>query len=151
MRLSESLKKIAQKYNVDFSVFNFEITETALSNNTLVESQIAHLKKRGAHVSLDDFGTGSSNLARLTHFPFTESKLDMSLVWNYFETRNPIMKDVITIFKNQGLKIVAEGVETKEMAMALSGMNCDYLQGYYFSKPLPEEDFCHFISTFNAN
>ena len=150
MRLSEALEKIAQKYKVDFSVFNFEITETALSNNELVESQIAHLKKRGAHVSLDDFGTGSSNLARLTRFPFTESKLDMSLVWNYFETRNPIMKDVITIFKNQGLKIVAEGVETKEMAMALSGMNCDYLQGYYFSKPLPEEDFCHFISTFNA-
>lgn len=149
MNLASNLEKTAMKYGLDLSIFDFEITETGITNDQLIEYQFNRLIEKGAHISLDDFGSGNSNLERLVRFPFDVSKLDMSLVWNYFKGVNTIMEDVIHIFKNENQKIVAEGVETKEMVERLTAMQCEYLQGYYFSKPLPEEDFTNFVMKFN--
>ena len=73
----------------------------------------------------------------------------MSVVWDYFNGKDTFMLDMITVLKKQQLQIVAEGVETKEMVDALGDMDIEYLQGYYFSKPLPEELFTKYVKEFN--
>lgn len=96
---------------------------------------------------MDDFGKGSSNLYRLKDIDFDVVKLDMSLVWSYFEGDNKMLEDIVAMFKKENLKIVAEGIENKEMAKALTEMGCDYLQGYYYSKPIPMEDILVFLTS----
>lgn len=147
--LVERLKEIADMYEVDFSLFDFEITETAITNESLLQFQILTFAKYGASVSLDDFGTGNSNLQRLTLLPFNVAKIDMSLVWNYFDGKDSIMEDVIHMFQTKNLKIVAEGVETKEMVDGLTALGCDYLQGYYFSKPVEASVFDALLEKYN--
>ena len=143
--LVDSFKAIADSYNVDFGLFDFEITETVDDSSIMIDTQLPRFKDLGASISLDDFGSGSSNLTRLISYPIDVAKLDMGLVWNYFEGRDRIMESVITMFKNENLKIVAEGVETHAMGIKLSSMGCDYLQGFYFSKPLPMDEFDEYV------
>ena len=98
---------------------------------------------------MDDFGSGGSDIFRLLNYDFSLAKLDKSVVWKYFDHKSTVMTDIISMFKHEDLKIVAEGVETKEMVVALTELGCDYLQGYYFSKPLPAEEFLDFVIAFN--
>lgn len=148
--LIEDLKTRADSYGVDISRFHFEITETDIDESSLVDLQVDKLKKTGASIILDDFGKGTSNLERLLKYPFTVAKLDMMLVWNYFDGKNKIIKDVINIFKGENLMIVAEGVEEEYMVEKLFELGCDYLQGYHFSKPLPIDEFDKYIKEFNG-
>lgn len=138
-QLVHKFRQIASVYGVDLSVIEFEITESAMLNTALFDYQIKEFKKYNAHLVLDDFGMGSSNMQRLITYPFSTAKLDMSLVWSYFKGENHIMKHVIEIFKEQNLAIVAEGVEDQSMVKDLSEFGCEYLQGYYFSKPVPAD------------
>ena len=150
INLIESLYEIAMKYEIDFSIFDFEITETFVEQEQLVETQLKRFSQYGASLSLDDFGKGSSNLERLVNYPFSIAKLDLSLVWNYFNGTNKIMEDVIHIFKEEQLKIVAEGVEDEAMVHGLTSLNCNYLQGYYFAKALTMPEFDRYVSEFNG-
>jgi hypothetical protein len=97
---------------------------------------------------MDDFGTGYSSLGMLTHLPIDALKLDMSFIRSAFgETRDVRMIElIIDIADYLHVPVVAEGVETEEQYMVLKAMGCDYVQGYYFSKPVPPEEFDHFIS-----
>lgn len=103
------------------------------------------LLAEGAILSLDDFGTGYSNLMRINKFPFGDVKLDMSFVRTYFSDANPLLPAMVKSFQASGIKTTGEGIETKDMVEALTDLGCDILQGYYFSRPLPEQDFLAYM------
>ena len=131
----------AEKHGISLSMIDFEITETATADTAFMKEQMDQLIRCGASFSLDDYGMGFTNLARLLALPLSSAKLDKSVVWSYFRKENPIMEDLIRMFVNQDLKIVGEGVETEEMADGLQALGCDYLQGFHFARPMPAEEF----------
>ncbi len=148
--LVEELIDITNRYEVDRSMIVLEITETAAVEGS--ESIRRNMEKLiAAHFtfSLDDYGTGFSNTATIIQMPFSSVKIDKSVVWSYFQKKSTILPDLITMFMNQGLRLIAEGVETKEMVNALSHMKCSHIQGFYFSKPLPQREFIAYLWDFN--
>ncbi len=143
--LASELSHIAEKHDVPMNMIDFEITETAAEDFLSIQKQIYLLQKEGAELSLDDFGTGTSNLSRMMNLPIHVVKIDMDMAQAYFNNEAPFLPDLIRMFQNANMKIVVEGVETKEMKDMLMKMDCDYLQGYYFSKALPEKEFMNFM------
>jgi EAL domain-containing protein (putative c-di-GMP-specific phosphodiesterase class I) len=95
--------------------------------------------------SLDDYGTGFSNVIKIMSLPFEIIKIDKSIVWSYFRGENNYLKSIIGNFREQGFKVLAEGVETEEMASELERLGCDYEQGFYYSKPICETEFLRFL------
>lgn len=140
-QLTAEFSAIAQKYGVPMNMIDFEITESAADDAQEVQTQLVRLQTSGADLSIDDFGTGTSNLTRLIKLPIHVVKLDMSVARAHFNGETKILPDLVRMFKSAGLKIVVEGVETLEMKESLTEMGCDYLQGYFFSRPIPPEDF----------
>ena len=140
-QLTDEFSAIAKRYDVPMDMIDFEITESAADDAQEVQAQLIRLQKSGADLSIDDFGTGTSNLTRLIKLPIHVVKLDMSVARAHFSGETNILPDLVRMFKNAGLKIVVEGVETLEMKESLTEMGCDYLQGYFFSRPIPPEDF----------
>lgn len=151
LELADKLKKIADRYKVDFSNFRFEVTESYISNNDIMKIHIEKFKKYGAYIAMDDFGKGSSSLSRLREVDFDIIKLDMSLIWGYFYSEEDMLADVIDLLKKENFEIVAEGVETEDMAKVLSDMGCDYLQGYFFSRPVKAENLLSCIDEIDEN
>ena len=102
---------------------------------------------------MDDFGTGYSNFSQIVAVRYDLIKLDKSLVWPAFEEgnkqANTIMHACINMMLNLGMGIVAEGVETEEQAAELREAGVEHLQGFYFSKPIPEEPFLKYVKDFN--
>ena len=74
-------------------------------------------------------------------YSFSHIKLDMNIVWDYIRDRDSLLPALVQAFKQMGFSITAEGIETKEMAEAMADIHCDYLQGYYYSRPLPIDDY----------
>ena len=104
------------------------------------------LIKRGAIFSVDDFGTGYSNLIRVTTMPFKIIKIDKSILWDYFKTRDELVPSIYEIMNNRGFDLVTEGVETEDMHIWLKNQaRCKYEQGYYYSKPISEEEFIKYL------
>ncbi|MGN0712511.1 MAG: EAL domain-containing protein, partial [Anaerovoracaceae bacterium] len=96
--------------------------------------------------SLDDYGTGYSNLSRIISLPFRIVKIDKSMTDKVFDSKiNAILKHNIRLLKEIGMEIVVEGVETEEVVKKVEEMGCDFIQGYYFSRPLPQQEFVEFI------
>ena len=90
---------------------------------------------------LDDYGSGYSNLTRVRHYPFVNIKLDMEVVWDYNREGDSLLPNIVKAFRQMGFSITAEGIETREMADALTEIGCDYLQGFLFDRPLPMDEF----------
>lgn len=152
-KLPEKLQFFLDKYLIDPRFINLEITETATNyDEERLREQLNSIKQLGFSFSLDDYGTGYSNLVRVLEYPVDMIKLDKSIVWSAFHVQDNYvtMKNLITMFHDVRRKIVAEGVESEEQMQALTELNCDFLQGYFYSKPINEEDFLHFLSRFNA-
>lgn len=143
--LASAFSAIAAGHGVPMTMFDFEITETSLDDHQPILNQITSLQQCGAELSLDDFGTGTSNITRLMKLPIHVVKLDMSVVHSYFSGESSILPDLIRMFRNSDMEIVAEGVETLEMQTQLAKMGCDYEQGYYFSKPIPPNAFLDYL------
>jgi len=125
-----------------------EITESAYTDNeSLIISTVQSLRTMGLRVEMDDFGTGYSSLGMISRLPLDALKLDMTFVRSAFsghgDTR--MIELIIDIAEYLGVPTIAEGVETREQVEALKVMGCDYVQGYYFSKPVPPEAFERFI------
>jgi c-di-GMP-related signal transduction protein len=96
--------------------------------------------------SLDDFGTGYSNMQRIVKLPFDIIKLDRTFTELYDNPKlGIVLTNAINMIKAMKMKIVVEGVETEEMLKLFSELECEYIQGYYFSKPIPREEFVKFI------
>ncbi len=148
-QLAEILISIAEKHHVDLSLIEFEITESSISNPMLILQQMQILQKKGAAFSLDDFGTGNSNVTRLMKLPIERVKLDMTVVHSYFKGESGLLPDLVHMFRNAEKKVVVEGIETRGMKEKLSRMGCDYLQGYYFSKAVPAERFMEYLRKAN--
>ena len=120
---------------------HLEITEsTFVDNEKKIRKQLEHIQARNIHVSIDDFGTGYSSLSQLQTLPVNYVKIDKSFVDNIEGKGDAIIRATLFIARELNCKTVAEGVETREQALALSAMGVDYLQGYYFAKPMKNAD-----------
>lgn len=132
------------------SALELEITESAMMRDP--DQAITMLKKisaLGIRVSIDDFGTGYSSLSYLKKFPIDELKVDQSFVRDLSVDKDDaaIVSAVISMAKSLGLSVIAEGVETIEQLRFLKKLECDKMQGYYFSKPLPADEFRKLIES----
>lgn len=145
--LADQVMDILNRFHVRPEQINLEITETAASYSPKALIQNLNvLSAAGITFSLDDFGTGYPNMLRIASLPFHIVKLDKSFVGGEAHSKLLIMlRNTIRMFKAMDLKIVVEGVETEDMVKQFSDMECEYIQGYYYSKPLPREEFVTFI------
>jgi diguanylate cyclase (GGDEF)-like protein len=140
--------KCLQTHELAPGALRLEITESAMMNDlTMVLRFIEDLAARGIEIHLDDFGTGYSSLSILHTLPFNTIKLDRSFVSNLgMELESPTtVQAIVMLAKNRQVKVVAEGIESYDQMTHLRRLDCDYGQGYYFSKPLPPEEFVDFF------
>ena len=147
-KLPDKLTFYLDKYNIDPKHINLEITETATNfDEQRLREQLQRLKKLGFTFSLDDYGTGYSNLVRVLEYPVDVIKLDKSIVWSAFQNRDSFvtLKNLISMFHDVHRKIVAEGIESEEQMNTLKQLECDYLQGYYYSKPIDKDAFISYV------
>ena len=144
--LPSKISEIASRFSVPAQSVHLEITEESMIDTNVLNRQMQLLISHGYNFSLDDYGSGFSNIMRVKHLPFNNIKIDMQIVWEHFKSPDTFLQSAITLFTERGLTVTAEGVETKEMADALEAMGCTYLQGYYFSKPVPAQKFLELIS-----
>ena len=146
--LEEKLLALISENSLAPEELMLEITESAYSNNAqgLIET-VNHLREDGFRIEMDDFGSGYSSLNMLTTIPIDVLKMDMKFIRNMQkdEKSKKLVELVIDIARFLDVPVVAEGVETEEQLQALKEMGCDIIQGYYFSKPVPPEEFGAFI------
>lgn len=149
--LKDSLQELLYKYNIPTDYINFEITETATDYiQDIVTKNIEEVHRLGFEITLDDYGTGYSNLRRLTSFPFNIIKLDKSFVDDLNKPKmKAVMKNTINMIKDLGDKVVVEGVEDKTTADWFINNKCDFIQGFYYAKPMPVNEFVEFIKSKN--
>ncbi|NNC78998.1 MAG: EAL domain-containing protein [Acidimicrobiales bacterium] len=127
---------------------SLELTESALiDGNPVTEQSLQQLHDLGVHIGLDDFGTGFSSLAYLKRFPISFLKVDRSFVngLGTDEDDSAIVRATIALAHGLNLRVVAEGVETEDQLALLRGLDCNLVQGFLFSKPVPAEDFQSFL------
>lgn len=146
--LASTYMKIMDQYQINPAMINLEITETAsVQTKKVLLENMATLMEYGVTFSLDDFGNGQSNLDYLIDMPVSIMKLDMNMTRAYFDKKKAkyAVKATVNMVHDMQLKVVAEGIETKEQLVAMNKIGIDYIQGYYFSKPLPTDEFLEFI------
>ena len=148
--LVQDLKKIADRYGLSMDKFHFEITESQNTKQIQIIHTLSALQEEGAKIALDDFGTGYSNIASIMLLPIDFVKIDKSLLWSYAEGKNQFLNELMPMIKDENKKIIAEGIETEEHIAILKRMGGDFLQGYFYSKPLSEEKFIQFLQANNS-
>lgn len=139
----EEYQEIMNKYNISSKYIRFELTETTIFEdmNVLLEV-IDNLHKAGFGVMMDDFGTGYSSLNLLKEVPIDIIKLDKSFIDGIGDEKSEkIIISMIMLARLLDIKVIAEGVENKDQYEFLKSVNCDIIQGYYFSRPLPIEEY----------
>lgn len=142
------VKTIMEKYDVSPNQINFEITETAsMGTMEVIENNINSLVEYGINFSLDDYGSGNSNIDYINRMPFSIIKLDKYIIWDAFENNKAgiTLQYTIGMLNALNLLIVAEGVETAEMKDHLVDIGCHYMQGWYYSKAISDIDFIKLI------
>ncbi len=143
VRMIDVIEKIVSKYNLDRSLIEFELTESAAYNDQeYLLNTMMRIRDLGFNLSMDDFGTGFSSLSLLKDMPLTTLKIDKSFIDSIHESSkanrdNLIVRDIITMTHHLNILSLAEGVETGEQKELLKSWGCNYIQGYYYSKPLP--------------
>ncbi|MED5332913.1 MAG: EAL domain-containing protein, partial [Pseudomonadota bacterium] len=126
-----------------------EITESVFAiDKDLVTKRVSELVARDVKISIDDFGTGYSSLNRLQSMPFNFIKIDRSFIQNSSEESDTIIRATLLMAKEFGCKTIAEGIETEQQRQHLSQLGTDYLQGFYFARPMNANDL---ISWYNEN
>ena len=146
--LAGDLLGVMKKYGVSPDQINLEITESADSKTqNIIAENLTSLLNAGLTFSLDDFGTGYSNMARMALLPLKIVKLDKTFA--NFES-NPrlmiVLQNTVKMLKDMGMEIVVEGVETQELVERFAMLECEYIQGFYYSRPIPRDEFVEFIS-----
>ena len=130
------------------SNLKLEITESLMCDNTgIVVKTLCELRKLGIKIAIDDFGTGHSSLARLKNFPVNDLKIDSSLIEHAATTQEDaaIAIAILTLARELGLDVVAEGIETREQADFIRNQGCSHGQGFYYSHPLTPDKLCAFF------
>ena len=147
--LADQLFKIMDLYNLDYRYVNLEVTESAaIASSEVLMNNMNRLIERNMNFSLDDFGTGFSNTVTLIKYPFHTIKLDKSMVWEamHNEKAETVLRNTIEMVKLLDMEIVAEGAETPEQVEKLKQMGADFVQGFYYSKPISRDDFITLIT-----
>lgn len=147
-QLSDHLMQMMEEYGIPPEQINFEITETAgLANYEALLKNMNSLIAHGVTFSMDDYGTGFSTANYLISLPMDIVKIDKSILWPAMENEEAfvILRHTVEMLKSLNKRIVVEGVETKDMAQLLIDMGCDYLQGYYYQKPVPADKYLEFL------
>ena len=147
----EHFLEIMKRYGVTSDQINLEITETGslATSNTMI-SAINEMQEWGFKFSLDDYGTGYSNLSYIMSMDFLNIKSDKGLLWDADtrESSSIMLTDTIKTIRRLGMNVIQEGVETKEQLDLVVGAGANLIQGYYISKPLPEEAFYDYMIEF---
>ena len=147
--LADEIASLLDRVGLRPDYLVLEITESAVMADPVFGLQVLNqFDKMGVKLAIDDFGTGYSSLAYLSKLPMNEIKIDKSFVLNMMQDpqASVIVKSTIELGHNLGLKVVAEGVETREVWDRLTQWGCDAAQGYYMSRPLPEEKLMQWLS-----
>lgn len=147
--LCDIIMKLLNQYNISPSLLHIEITETAYTQNAEQLINIVYqLRKNGIEVHMDDFGSGYSSLNTLVNVPVDLLKLDMRFLGgDYSDERNTnLLNGIVSMAKALKLPVLAEGVETKEQADCLRETGCVLMQGYYFARPMPAEEFSQLLT-----
>ena len=143
-------KEIIEKYDIPHNLIEFEITESAVfENENILVDIINQIHQMGCICSIDDFGTGYSSLSMLTNYNFDIIKLDRSFFYGdngFTDSSKEVVISLIALAHKLNKKVVAEGIEEIEMVNFLKEAKCDMIQGFYFAKPLPKEEFINHIS-----
>lgn len=148
--LADSILESMSRYGVSSNQVNLEITESAASYDQSVMSEnLEQLSAAGITFSLDDYGTGYSNMYRIAALPLKIVKLDKTFVNNQNSKMWTILQNTVRMIKDLNMEIVVEGIETEEMVKKFSDLKCDFIQGYFFSKPIPQREFVEFIDRWN--
>ena len=145
---AENYISIMEKYGVRPEFINLEITETAtMGAKKTALANMQKLIEYGVSFSLDDFGTGESNLNYIVEMPVKIVKFDRTMINSYFENGKAryVMDAAMHMIHGMKLEIVAEGIETKEQYETMRSLEIGYIQGYYFSRPIPEQEFLEFV------
>ncbi|MEK5231567.1 EAL domain-containing protein [Lysinibacillus sp. FSL K6-0232] len=144
----ESIQVILERYNMPASNFEIEVTErTVMNSANETVSKLVRLKQLGFKISIDDFGTGYSSLSYLVRFPLDCLKIDRSFIQHIgsLAEKQAVVDAIIQMAHRLKMKVVAEGVEQAQQVDILRKMNCDIIQGYYYSKPLPINELLEFM------
>ena len=139
---------IVKSSGIDHSHINFEITESVNPNDyEKVKSVVRQLNEKGFSVYMDDYGTGYSNMHGLFSMPFDVVKIDKSILWGAEKSDFGMvfLENNTRMLKQMQFGILVEGVETEEQAKLLQSLDVDYLQGFWFSRPIPEKEFVRFL------
>ncbi len=140
----ENVAQQLEEYKVPAHVIKFEVTEgIAMISEEKTSRQLEELNKMGLDISLDDFGTGYTSFSYLKKIPASYLKIDRSIIINVAQNIEDqrITKAIIDLGHTLGMQIIVEGIEDKKMYEMVKSLGCDYIQGYYFSKPLPVFEF----------
>ncbi|WP_245942623.1 sensor domain-containing protein [Candidatus Colwellia aromaticivorans] len=149
--LFDFIERSLIKANVSADKLELEITEGVLMiGQTYIDEALIKLHKLGVKLSMDDFGTGYSSLSYLRQYAFDILKIDRSFITDITSNKADydLVKATIAMAQSLGLKVIAEGVKTKEQFELLNQLKCDYIQGYYFSKPITAKQLLNFSVTF---
>ena len=142
--LAEHIRDLVDLYKVPHNLIELELTESAFfDNKDTLQSIVSRLQEYGFVVSMDDFGTGFSSLNSLKDLPLDVIKLDGEFFRNTtnLERSQTVIQDTVGMAKHLDMKIVAEGIETKEQVNFLQEIGCDLIQGFYYARPMPVQDF----------
>lgn len=144
IQVCDEYRLIKEKYNIPDGLIELELTETMMIDNNqfeFIKLVLAKFRSIGIRMALDDFGFGFSSLSQLKEFDVDTLKLDKSFFINENRKSKLIVSRIIDLAHDLKLNVVAEGIETKEQVQMLSDFNCDYIQGYYYSKPISIAEF----------
>jgi diguanylate cyclase (GGDEF)-like protein len=145
---TQELIALRDRLNIPANLVTLEITESLLMSDSCVKSQnFTTLKDQHFQFSIDDFGTGYSAINYLRQYPVESIKIDRSFIAELGQSQqaDTLVKIIIQMAKSLNIRVVAEGVETAQQKVFLEAIGCDYLQGYYFAKPMPKTEFRQFI------
>jgi EAL domain-containing protein (putative c-di-GMP-specific phosphodiesterase class I) len=146
--LGTFIERTLESHGIEPALIEFEITESSIMRDTAEAVRtLQYLKALGVGIAIDDFGTGYSSLGYLKRFPIKALKIDRSFVRDICEDNDDatITRAIISMAHNLGLKVVAEGVETRAQLDFLAANACDEVQGYLFSKAIGPDEFAAFI------
>ena len=151
--LPEKISALQKKYGVDPGKINLEITETNFEHiSEIMFENVNELIRMGYSFALDDYGTGYSSIQRVMHLPLKLIKIDKSMLEEVSTANGRMILDyTMRMMQSIGKLLVVEGAETVDEVEILRSMNCDYIQGFYFSQPLPEEEFIRFLEEQNKD
>ena len=145
--IAERYFQIVKENGIPCSSVPIELTESAATYNDRIRATTEQLAKAGFSLHMDDFGAGYSSLTSLNRFPFSTLKIDKSLIDHVCQKKGrTLVEQVITLAKLLNMTVVAEGVENKEELEVLKELKCDEVQGFYYARPMPEDEFVQYVN-----